>query len=73
MIGYVSPRPLLLAEQAHTAIQPGDCPLCPHQLRTGQRIARLLDGSGWAYAWCAATIAPGRRLLAADSTPARPA
>lgn len=58
---YISPRPLLLAEQAHTASQPGDCQLCPHQLRTGQRIARLLDGSGWAHAWCAATIVPDRR------------
>ena len=60
MTGYFSPRPQLLAEQAHTAIQPGDCALCPRQLRPGQRIGRLLDGSGWAHAWCAASAVPDR-------------
>ena len=62
---YTSPRPLLLAEQAHTAIQPGDCQLCPHQLRTGQRIARLLDGSGWAHLDCIAAMVPDRQRMIA--------
>ena len=61
MIGYTSPRPLLLADQAHDNNQPGACALCPHQLRIGERIARLLDGSGWAHAWCAARVVPDRQ------------
>ena len=58
---YTSPRPLLLAEQAHTNSQPGRCQLCPLELRIGQRIARLLDGSGWAHLGCVVAMVPDRR------------
>jgi hypothetical protein len=58
---YTGPRPLLLADQAQTAIQPGACQLCPRQLHIGQRIARLLDGSGWAHVGCVAVMVPDRQ------------
>ena len=59
---YVSPLGQLVADQAHVNTQPGTCPLCPRGLRIGERIARLVDGRGWAHTWCAAAVVPDRRI-----------
>jgi hypothetical protein len=53
---YISPPSAVLAEGAHIATTPGDCPLCPRPIRAGQRIA-YTEGTGWAHVPCIAATA----------------
>jgi hypothetical protein len=57
------PPGICVAERAATAGRAGPCTLCPYAVLRGQRVARLLDGSGWAHAWCIAAMRPGRRAV----------
>ncbi len=53
------PPGILVAERATIADRPGPCALCQYATLAGQRVARLLDGSGWAHIWCIAAMRPG--------------
>ena len=52
----------LVAERAHTATEPSPCSLCAYGIVTGQKVARLLDGGGWAHVSCIAAAAPDHRI-----------
>jgi len=46
----------LVADTAHTTPRnAGPCTICEHAMLTGDRIARLADGSGWVHTACLST------------------
>lgn len=53
------PPGILLAEQAHDASQPIPCCLCDYAALRGQRVARMIDGTGWAHVGCIDQLRPG--------------
>lgn len=56
---YASPRPLLLADNAHNATRHGTCDLCPRPIQPGERVTRMLTGD-LAHLPCAARAVPPR-------------
>lgn len=53
------PDGILLADRACNADRPGPCCLCPYAVLAGQRVARMIDGTGWAHLGCLAALKPG--------------
>jgi hypothetical protein len=53
------PPGILLADHACEADRPGICALrCGHAITIGQRVARLIDGTGWAHLGCIDAMQP---------------